>query len=228
MTKSRIILLRHGEEPKFKDVEGKEKHQLSHEDSLIGLTLQGAARAYYMPRLIKKIIENNKFQLHTYTNYDHIEENGHKCEAPVSRSYFTTQLLQSSPNCSSIVLYNKSQNIYELVRNLEDNIKTHKYIIVCWEHTQIPIIVQKLLNLEHEPNYDNTVKDIGSKLDKIKKKEKYVTNKQLASIVRCANDLKEDNEKIKNEAINLEDDLYYAPVWDLKFNNKKKEIKKII
>jgi len=216
---ARIIFLRHGEEPDFVKISEKIKNRLKHEDSIIGLTLQGAVRAYCMPTLIKKILgESKNFQLHTYTNYNHKEANGKKCPEPVSRSYYTSQLLRSSPNCKNTVLYNKSEDVYELVENIKTNAKIYDNIIICWEHGQIPLIIQKLLDLKKEPSYNKIVKKFFKNKYEIKKET--IKTSDLSKIQRSANAMKKDNNKTKNELAKIKDDMYYAPVWDVKYNNE--------
>lgn len=225
--KSKILFFRHGEEPTFKEhiaehgSEHDELKELEHEDSIIGLTLQGAVRTYFMPKIVKKLIGNNNFQLHTYTNYGHKKGNNVLNE-PVSRSYYTSQLLRSSKKCDDIILYNKSDNVFELVENLLNASKKYPYIIVCWEHATIPIIIQHLLKLDHAPNYNEITKKFMH--DKIKYK-KTISKKKIESIKRSANGVENDNDKIKNEIIDIDKDMYYAPIWEIKINHKKQKNK---
>ena len=89
----RIIILRHGEEPKQK--------RLKHIQSEIGLSLQGVVRASLMPELILNLLgRNESFELHTYTHTI--------TGVPMSRSYYTAQRLFEMPEMSNKVLYDKS------------------------------------------------------------------------------------------------------------------------
>lgn len=202
--KARIILVRHGEEPTFHN-----HHDLKDKGSEIGLTQQGAVRAICLPKLIEKIIGKKKFQLHTYTHLDHNE--------PTSRSYYTVQNLISSKRCKNLVLYNKSYDIYELTNNIKSASKIYKNIVICWEHKQIPIIVQNLLKLNETPDYDTYVDKFNNKSNL---KEKQIV-KNVDNIKLCAKFISSDNHKVKTENINDKDDMSYALVWDINFSSKK-------
>ncbi len=202
----RIIFLRHGEQPTLKDTEfdKDEIKKLEHEDSSIGLTLQGSIRAYMMPKLINKLFgKKAKYQIHTYTNC--------KDDEPVARAYYTTQLLRQDQRCSSVILYNKSENIYELVENLKNS--KSKNIIVCWEHGRIPKILKQLLALKEEPDYGKITKGFNKKSYKLSTKK--VTTDKLAIIQRCAPKLLNDNILTQDELITDEKELEYAPIWDV-------------
>lgn len=214
----RIILIRHGEQATTLN------RNIKEEDSEIGLTIQGAIRAYYLPHLID-ILLDNKYELHTYTHDKGI--------GPVSRSYYTVLPLMSTEKCQHVILYKKSDDINELVANIKSSIS--KFIVVCWEHLQIPNIVKKLLNLNKEetPNYNKICKRLKYKfknnkieeMERIKIKPKIF--KKIKKITRCNYHLTNDNNKIKNEFI--KNDIPYSLIWDIEsYNNNNNNDNKCI
>jgi hypothetical protein len=205
--KSRIILLRHGEEPNFDH-----DHKLKKHDSEIGLTHQGAIRSHFLPTLVQKILGKKKYELHTYTHL--------KNDEPISRSYYTVQNLMLSSQCKNVVLYNKSDNIYELVENVMSSSKVNKNIIICWEHSQIPVIISKLLDLETKPNYNKCIK-YANKLPKKKIVEKNkISTSDIEYVQRCAKYIEKENDEIKGESVSVKGDMSYALVWDINMTKK--------
>ena len=206
----RIIFLRHGEQPNFVEAGQNVLPNLKSEASEIGLTIQGSIRACFMPKLIKKILgKKGTYQLHTYTNCKH--------GIPVSRAYYTTQLLRESERCQGVILYDKSENMYELVSNILDQSRQVKNIVVCWEHTRIPQIIQQLLSLADEPNYKACVSNFQKQNYPVKYQQ--VSHTKFQSIQRCAANFQEDNGRTKDEVIIGEKELAYSPVWDVKLKN---------
>lgn len=195
----RIIIVRHGEEPTSKSVKDIQ--------SEIGLTLQGAVRAYLMPNLIKKLFGDKPFELHTYSHNKHGK--------PTSRSYYTSQLLHLSNNT---VIYDKSDEIDELVKGI-NNSKADN-IVVCWEHSKIPVIINGLINTQ--PDYNECVQNIASKLNEKKVSNYTVQTDQLNHIQRCDPTVQSQNETVKYNHIDIKKDLEYALVWDVEYKGKHK------
>lgn len=185
----RIIILRHCEEPKQK--------KIAHIASEIGMTNQGAVRTFMMPKLVHKLINDDAYQLHTYT---HTVDN-----EPTSRSFYTCQFLDKT----NIVLYHKSADFHELVENIKAS--KAKTIIVVWEHLQIPKIIKLLIG--KRINYEKTCKKIWKRMPK-KTSEKI----SLLNVTYCAESMIKKNKQVRDYYISFEDDLEYSLVWDIAFD----------
>ena len=194
---TKIILVRHGEEPKNK----KYLNILSH----IGLTYQGATRAYLMPRLIEQVVKNNKYEVHTYTHSEN--------DIPTSRSYYTVGLLNAKR-----VFYKKSDNINELVKNIKNS--KSKYIVVCWEHGEFKNIITKLIG--KKINYNDVVEDLKKANSNNMGKTFDVELRDLRYISRCSVEYSFQNEECKFDT--EEDDMMFAPVWLLNLDKKKLKV----
>src|SRR2546422_10707976 len=79
ITNKRIVIIRHAEEPT--DSIEKKLHPI------IGLTLQGALRAYLMPEFTSQIFNGEEFEVHTYVDDD--PETGQ----PRCRAFYTVGTL---------------------------------------------------------------------------------------------------------------------------------------
>jgi hypothetical protein len=183
----RVIILRHGEEPNTK----------SYDETTIGLNDQGAVRALMMPELVQKLLGTN-YECHTYTHTI--------ISQPTSRSYYTCQLLNNK-----VLVYNKSDDIDTLTDNIKKS--ENNTIIVCWEHKQIPNIIDNLIG-KQQIDYNSVVSKIQLNLDKYNLiKTSYININDLAKIEYCADDFLKDNKKVRTNYI--EDDMEFSLVWDI-------------
>jgi hypothetical protein len=191
----RIIILRHGEEPINK--------KINHISSKIGLNSQGAVRALLMPEIINKLVDNDEYELHTYTHTFN--------DKPTSRSFFTTLLLQNK------ILYDKSSDIDQLVNNIKAS--KSNTIIICWEHLQIPIIIHKLIGIS--PDYNKISKTIYNNLSKNIKmiEEQKITYGDINNVSVCSHDYLEQNMRYCGNNIKKKRNVKYSLVWDLNLNN---------
>lgn len=211
----RIIILRHGEQAT------KLNKNIKKEDSEIGLTNQGVIRAYYTPYLIDKLL-HDIYEVHSYTHDKGI--------GPVCRSYYTALPLMSHEKSEQFILYKRSSDIDKLIENIKNS--KSKNIVIIWEHLQIPLILQGLLNLEKDkvPNYKEICKNIKKSLknskcqdckDTLSIKEtikiKPKINKKIKNITRCNYHFQQDNNKVCDEFI--KNDIPYSLVWDVKLYN---------
>jgi hypothetical protein len=196
MSNKRILLVRHGEEQHQKRIE---KIQ-----TRIGLNNQGIVRTALMPELINKLIGNEPYELHTYTHLSKDE--------PTSRSYYTSQLLHHS------VLYDKSDDIHQLVHNIKNSQANN--IIVCWEHCEMSRIMHELIDIK--PDYDHNAKKIFKQLDK-KFKLKDITTIRLKDVKHlkyCSNEFLKQNTDTRDYYIKPDEDVSYALVWDINYDDK--------
>lgn len=204
----KIFLVRHGEQP-ILDGQESDGSNLENEASELGLTLQGSVRTWCMPKLVNRLIgHKEKYQIHTYANY--------KNNSPVSRAYYTTQILRQKKRCQGIILYDKSQNIYELVENILNQSQYVDNIIVCWEHETIPKIIQRLIGLSQPPNYRTIVDTFEPVLisqDKIQLSD-------IKKIQRCSPDFQFQNKLHKYDITKGIHELAYAPVWKVNLTKK--------
>ena len=123
--KKRIIILGHGEEPHPK------QKKINKVQSRIGLNHQGAIRALMMPELLKTLLGEAKYELHTYTH--------NKNNIPTSRSFYTTQFAKNK-----ILICDKSNQVDLLIKNVLNS--KAQNIVICWEHTQIPLMLKQLID----------------------------------------------------------------------------------
>jgi hypothetical protein len=191
----RIILLRHGEEPKQKKID---KIQTE-----IGLNEQGAIRASLMPEIIEKLIGKEPFELHTYT---HTVD-----DKPTARSFYTAQLIEKK------VLYPKSSDIDQLIENIKKS--EAKIIIVCWEHKEQINIMKKLIDVDVDWNKiaDKIYKKLGKKYTL---KSKQTIELKDITMTYCSEHYIEHNTKVRDYIIKPKDDISYGLVWDIDFDNK--------
>lgn len=196
----RIILVRHGEEPKQK--------KIGHIQTKIGLNNQGAIRSALMPEIVHSLIGDESYELHTYT---HILNN-----EPTSRSFHTSQLLKNQ------ILYDKNDDIEQLVDNVKKSASS--IIIVCWEHAHLPTIMARLIGVHS--NWDHISKKIYKKLDKkykLKSKQK-INLKDITTIKYCSDEFLKENTKVRDYYIEPEEDIGYALVWDITYDVKKYKV----
>lgn len=198
----RIIIIRHGEEPKQKKID--------HIQTIIGLNNQGVIRASLMPEVIHALIGDRPYELHTYT---HILNN-----EPTSRSYYTAQLLTPE------YLYDKSDDVEHLVNNIKQS--ASNIIIVCWEHTKIPKIIDRLISVK--PDWDKTTKKIHGQLGKDTyeiKGEQKIDLKDI-TIKYCSDsiDILYENLHARDYYIKPKEDVGYSLIWDIDYDEKRYKV----
>lgn len=208
----RVIILRHGEEPKSK----------KYDQSTIGLNDQGAARTLLMPEIVEKILKAD-YECHTYT---------HNVKGtPTSRSYYTCQLLKNK-----VTVYDDSDEIDKLVNNIKKSANNN--IVIVWKHKLIPDIINKLTANDKK---SNGLKKIINKLKKKEKKIDYdeiasninknlknydllgtkkINVNELTQIKYCSDNVLQNNQKVRKEYIKNDDDIEYSLVWDINLESK--------
>lgn len=196
----RVLLCRHGNECK--------QHKIEHIQTRIGLSDQGALRAFFMPEIIASLIGDEPYEVHTYTN----PENG----VPTSRSYYTAQLLDN------IILYDQSEDIKLLVENIKKS--KAKNIIVIWSHYFIELIIEQLIGLK--PDWEKWAKKIYKQLDKkyTLLAEEKIELCDVKFIKYSASAYLRENRKAREYYDKPKNDISYAIMFDVDYNNKTYDI----
>lgn len=189
----RIIILRHGEKP--------DRHEYKDIESHLGLVNQGAVRAFLMPKLIKKLIGDEKYNFYTYT--DSVSN------IPTCRAFYTGQLLENRNDN-----FNKSSQTGELVNAISND--PSNTIIVCWEHDVIPDIIKQLIN--QDIDFKTVCKQVQKNKGE-KRSEVTVSLDQLDGIKYCSDDYLKENKKARNYVIDKNDDVAYSLVFDINGSN---------
>jgi len=198
MTSKRIIIMRHGEKP--------DKAEFTDDENYIGLTNQGAIRAFMMPTIVKNIIGSNPYSFYTYTHIINTE--------PTARSYYTGQLLSNRNTACDT-----SDEIDKLVQLVTAD--PSEIIIICWIHTRISDIINALIGISID--FDTICSNIYNNLPDEKTTVKIKLD-QISAIQYCANNFLSDNLQGRDYDIKKKKDIEYALVFDIDYINKSYQV----
>jgi len=193
------------------------------ENKATGLTYQGGIRRHYMPQYVEKLLGKEAFDKNDYDLYTYTANKNHEA---TSRSYYTLGDLCDIINKNDkkkIHLIDESDDYDSFVKSIYD-CKSNNAII-CWEHNVINDLINKLLNINNAPEYNDLSKkykqilrDILEK-DASSAKEKKIKDKDIkggdlqAKFAEKAND---DLKKDRNTVRKALDDIEYGIVIKLK------------
>jgi len=184
----KVILCRHAEEPQnpqFKSIQ-----------TAIGMSYQGAVRTYLLPQLIEKLFNGNEYEVHTYTNS--------KNNIPVSRSYYTVQLLKGTRK-----FYNTSNDIDKLINGIKKSKSNN--ILVCWKHSHFETIIKKLTKINI--NLKNIIKDLTKINTNNQQNTLQISTSEILNITRCSPEYKTENELCKYDI--TKNDIKFSPIFIL-------------
>jgi hypothetical protein len=193
----RILIVLHGEEPKGKSTSGIKPR--------IGLSVQGAVRAYLLPEMIKRVFGDEPYEVHTYDNK--------KSGKPVSRSYFTVKSLAKR---ATIVTQAKSDDVDGVVKAIKASKASN--ILVSWKGTRIPSIIKKLLNNVTKPDYDIEEPRFAKLLDPSKATLRTVSEAEVEHIELCSSQYRKANESAKHAVSKTKKEVKHSIVWDLTYD----------
>ena len=105
-----------------------------------------------------------------------------------------------------------------MVNNIQQSKATN--IIVVWEHLKIPLIIQKLIDVE--PNYVKISRKIFANLgDKFKVKSKQRVDPQsVTGIKYCAPEFFKENEQVRHYYIGAKANIKCSLAWEIDLDRK--------
>lgn len=171
-----IYVIRHGEKPDDKNIPD--------------LTIQGVARAHYLINYWKNQNIPNPDIIYCYKNGNGLRNRSYQLMTPLATNY----------NIYINADFEDDKEEDKMISHVFKN-NPGKIVLICWEHTNIPLIVKLIYDALSDQNTQNTQNTQNA----MKKQFKYWALDPLHGIIKSKS-------KTKNADSDNDDDLYSLTV----------------